>query len=810
MANIYILLFCQCIALVFGSDNVGNTLNQIPGQVSLICEDYIGGDGQGDPGRTVVYAEFTKFSTGSAIVLDVDPDTLTTEQISDGVKVTGTMISPADATFPLPYRSNANGESTSVMSITRIENMNGNETVDTSGVLGSTNNSTSNTATGGHTTWKQKPHHPHHHMHGADRARRQLDEGGREVLIMCVTMSNGNNLVSPSYCEESAIRSLFSNESNGENVDAYYRAATWDAISFPSEKVDFVNVTVESLITTTTDCNVGDVSRRTDAVATGLQLTLEQSGAQCLDTATGAVDGNGHGYGTPEQCALRCMCDIDNDSPSGRRIFSIDNADEFGLYRCLCSAYSNSSCVSGYKSDSRYNTYSFSLDNNAPISQARFCSAGHHRVYAMPFEYGDCEFAAAAFICGDDTKGACQTYLRGLYGYATIHELGHNLGLHHASADWSNDGNAHHDSEEYADPSDVMGSGWFPFANKFNAPHLVQLGVLPQNRILDLDTSTCTQTVTLVPLSTDPYAPQAGWHTITIPRSAAIGGGIYYIAFRTATGFDTGMSLETANRISVTYMTDATSRTRLVSTVLPGVPFQDSLSRLQISTDMIACNGSTSTQVSIDLCWDGEILPSTAVPNAQFELVVGANSLCNLGFFPFPILAENVSAAECAAQCAGTCGCQYFNFNSSTGRCMQAETTSDCCRGELSFFDGTGGGFYKLSNPTTAFPNICGNLAVTGVSEVAGRYSIDPTSTSCNRSYIDNTGSRFLFWSDSESAWCFSASVVSTCQVKLPAVVDDPTKAETPLHYSGVVIEGSRVQCTELPACCQRRGNRPR
>ena len=755
-------------------------------------------------------------------MLDVDPDTLSVARRA-GVRVSGTVIAAADATHPLPHRPSSAGSGVTVLSVTSIDPVDPDLGLadETDAVGGAQAGARAGAGMGGPKQSKPRPRARVGNaaaLGSGGRSRRQLDAGGRKVMIMCVTMKNGTGpgVVRPSYCDETALRALFFDTGNpGATLDGFYRATSWGGLSFPAELIDYVEVEVDS-VSTSDSCEVRRVSTAADVVATGLDVMIERRGAWCRDTTY--TSDNGHGYGTPAQCALRCMCDVEADAPSGVRLFSLDDSED-GSYACRCSRQTGSTCIQGYLDNANYNTYSFSVNPAAVVSEAQFCEAGNHRIYAMPYEYNACTFGAAAYVCGDDSKGPCQAYLRGPWGYALAHELGHNLGLYHASGDHDNDGRQL-STEEYADPSDVMGQGFFPFANTFNAPHLLQLGLLPADRVTALvPADGCTRTVTLTPLSVDPAA-SSGVHTVAIPRAASIGGGTYYVAFRLRTGFDAGMGLEVANKVSVTYQITPTANTRLVGMVLPGIPFEDSASALRITTDVVACSDAASVDIAVDMCWDGISDGGGGGggdgPDPSFELVI-ESQLC-ITSFPVRSLASDTTTTlvQCSAICANTCGCQYFSHHATTGSCFHANTTSDCCRGSL-YGDSGGYSFFKLSAPATPYPGICSAVQVSGISEYDGDYSLVDHPDFCGRSYTDATGEKSIYWSGSRMAWCLDQQGETVCTVYLSAPVDDPSASSNTLTSFGAPIAGTAIICMDSTpdsrlTCgtegCRRRGNR--
>jgi hypothetical protein len=134
-------------------------------------------------------------------------------------------------------------------------------------------------------------------------------------------------------------------------------------------------------------------------------------------------------------------------------------------------------------------------------------SAYDHILYALPHN-PSCDWVGLGDMPGR------HTWLNGTLGTGFVaHELGHNLGAHHANAYRCTDGGAAVtlsgtcDSSEYGDPFDVMGHGGL--MSSWHRAQVGQLSVAQQVRVRD------SQTVTLV--SSDDFT-SPGPRTLLIPR----------------------------------------------------------------------------------------------------------------------------------------------------------------------------------------------------------------------------------------------------------------------------------------------------
>lgn len=121
-----------------------------------------------------------------------------------------------------------------------------------------------------------------------------------------------------------------------------------------------------------------------------------------------------------------------------------------------------------------------------------------------------------------------------------IHELGHNLGMNHASTDQNNDGEY---ESEYGDYSCPMGGS---YGHKmFNAPHMHRQQWIPSNKIIDVDE--ISSEFTIAPLHIEPNQtihPQI----LRIKRKE---GGHYYLSYRLRQGYDEGLWAKYSNGLSL-------------------------------------------------------------------------------------------------------------------------------------------------------------------------------------------------------------------------------------------------------------------
>ncbi|MGJ0515547.1 MAG: NEW3 domain-containing protein [Methylomicrobium sp.] len=148
------------------------------------------------------------------------------------------------------------------------------------------------------------------------------------------------------------------------------------------------------------------------------------------------------------------------------------------------------------------------------------------------------------------------------------HELGHNLGMNHASTP----------TNEYADISDVMGYGGYGLRH-LNSAHKEQMGWLPQQ----VAVVTQSNTYDIAPLETDQSQTQ-------VPQVLKIAkpdtGEYYYLSYRLPIGFDSSLGTTYIRRLNIHRYAGTGGRTYLLQTLGDGGSFTDT------------ANGVSVTQVS--------------------------------------------------------------------------------------------------------------------------------------------------------------------------------------------------------------------
>jgi hypothetical protein len=290
---------------------------------------------------------------------------------------------------------------------------------------------------------------------------------------------------------------------------------------------------------------------------------------------------------------------------------------------------------------------------------AGFSAAGYqHIMYVFPYQ-SVCNWAGLAYLPGTES------WINGdLSVRVTGHELGHNLGLHHAGSWFCTGASAQVVTisssctlNEYNDPFDVMGahgsrhsSGW----------HLQQLGVLQASNVQTVTTSGNYELTSALDSTASPT-------TLRVPRTYA-GGAVkdwYYLEVRKAGGvfenfsptdaFATGVSVRVADNPS------QLTQSRLLDThpggsiydapLEPGKTFSDG----QISVTTLSA-GSGSATVSINMSAPPLDQQAPSAPTGLSHVVLGTGlrlawfgSGDNVGVSAYPVYRDGVPVGSAAS-----------------------------------------------------------------------------------------------------------------------------------------------------------------
>lgn len=242
----------------------------------------------------------------------------------------------------------------------------------------------------------------------------------------------------------------------------------------------------------------------------------------------------------------------------------------------------------------RCDDYNWSLMANTAAQQMGISTSSYQSiVYVLP-SGTSCPYAGSAAMPG------VQTWIRGDYcnrAVTYLHELGHNIGMDHASQN----------GVEYGDWSDPMGNSFGPLKT-VNAPHAVQMGWVPSTKILN----GAIGTYTVAALDTDPATTNLPL-VIKIPKPNT--NDFYYLSYRNPVGYTANMDAGYLNRLTI-HRYAGTYLTYLLGLVDVNGSYVD------------AANGLTITALSSDSQSVTFSVAGTCIPNSPVltltPAVVGA------------------------------------------------------------------------------------------------------------------------------------------------------------------------------------------
>ena len=197
--------------------------------------------------------------------------------------------------------------------------------------------------------------------------------------------------------------------------------------------------------------------------------------------------------------------------------------------------------------------------------------------FMMPQEISHCTFSGLSYVGGN------RSWVRSGSVDVLTHQLGHNLGMWHASTDLDNDGIQ---DSEYGDSSCIMGNPNSLIT--WNAPHRIQMNWMPSEAVATLECPTgaisCEETYTINDLQLRPSTLAGGGYSVVkTPRGD--GAGDYYISYRAETGMDANLQSTYKEKVSVHYW--AEGNTELVTTLGVGQSFTDVMDVFGTPTEVL-------------------------------------------------------------------------------------------------------------------------------------------------------------------------------------------------------------------------------
>ncbi len=155
----------------------------------------------------------------------------------------------------------------------------------------------------------------------------------------------------------------------------------------------------------------------------------------------------------------------------------------------------------------------------------------------------------------------------------SAHELGHNIGMHHARANGA----------EYGDVSDIMGYGGYGL-RMLNAAHMDLMGWLPSSRTVVAGVGTYEITA----LESDPAAVSL---PMVIKVANPTNGGYFYLSFRQRMGYDSNLNANYVDKLNIHTATGGYSD--FLAALTDGGVYTDPASGMSVSV-----NSHTATSIN--------------------------------------------------------------------------------------------------------------------------------------------------------------------------------------------------------------------
>ncbi|MGH7893021.1 MAG: MopE-related protein [Candidatus Binatia bacterium] len=336
-----------------------------------------------------------------------------------------------------------------------------------------------------------------------------------------------------------------------------------------------------------------------------------------------------------------------------------------------------------------------SLADSAATAAGMNLGLYQHRVYVLPSSVA-CSWAGYAQIgCGSACWSMVSTCDR---GDVYAHELGHNLGMYHASFDADNNGavdgtcpwGGWSGGGEYCDDSDFMGISTNVW-RQTNGPHKDQMGWLPADKVVTVTTS---GTYGLAPLETAPGTTALPL-LLRVARPAS--GGYYYLSFRRRIGYDANMRLDYADRTSI--HKSPGGNTLLVKFLADGQSFSDPTNGMTITQ---SGHDTSAAQVTVSMsCGNGVLDPGEQCDGA------------NLG---------STTCGGCAGTPRCTSSCTIDTSTCTNGVCDATETCAGCPADCAATDAACGNGVCEAGN---------GETCVSCPADCAGRQGGKPSARFC-------------------------------------------------------------------------------
>jgi hypothetical protein len=251
-----------------------------------------------------------------------------------------------------------------------------------------------------------------------------------------------------------------------------------------------------------------------------------------------------------------------------------------------------------------------------------------HKVYVFP-QLNGCSWAGLGTIGGNPSRAwIAECDLDDAYA----HELGHNLGMHHASTDTNNDDVS---DCEYCDDSDFMGYAGVGL-RALNGPHKEEMGWEPANKVQTVESNGLWMVAPLEKIPTDTPYPQM--LKIAKPGTSEY----YYFSYRRGLGYDVNLLPSFVDRTSVHHYTGSGAvQTFFIKALGDSGSFTDPTSGLTIvqlshNADFATLNisyGCTAAQPTATLAPSSQSSAPGATVSYTVSITNADSAACNSSTF---------------------------------------------------------------------------------------------------------------------------------------------------------------------------------
>ena len=280
-----------------------------------------------------------------------------------------------------------------------------------------------------------------------------------------------------------------------------------------------------------------------------------------------------------------------------------------------------------------YRTIASQADAASPVSLNGYI----HKMYVVPPKaVSGCGWLALGEVGSYGSTATRKSWSTRIDPLAFAHELGHNLGYHHAATDPDNDGTK---NVEYGDTSDLM--GYCCAKRKLNSVHVDQIGWFDradlQEKIVDV---TGAGEFTLAPLGTDPSTstdPQ-------ILRITPASGWPYYLSYRQETGKDSLLSSTYTTGVNIHRGLEAGNWSHLIK-VLKSDFSDPNLYQFHDADNGITVTqvGNNANYVTLDVSFDSCVVQTPTIVVSPSSQMVGDGSQVQ----PYSVTVTNNDTLGC-------------------------------------------------------------------------------------------------------------------------------------------------------------------